>query len=100
MAEQVDLDSLERLIQEKKNGYPNTMDGYDRFMAHQRTVSRAAPALVAEVRQLRERNQQLRDSLKEMLNQYSDGGHEAGWVKRLHDEARAALAGEANGGAV
>ena len=52
----------------------------------------AAPALLAEVRQLREHNQRLRESLREMLNQYADEVFEIGWVKRLHDEARAALA--------
>ena len=51
--------------------------------------------LLDEVRQLREHNQRLRESLKEMLNQYADEGFELGWVKRMHDAARAALAGEA-----
>ena len=54
----------------------------------------AAPALLAEVRQLREANQRLRESLTEMLHQYEDVGYEVGWRRRLHDEARAALADE------
>ena len=54
----------------------------------------AAPALLAEVRQLREHNQRLSESLEEMLCQYGEAGPDAGWRKRLHDAARAALAGE------
>ena len=58
------------------------------------TLRNAAPTLLAEVRLLRERNQRLRGSLREMLIEYEWTGYETGWRKRLHDEARAALANE------
>ena len=95
MAE-VNLDHLERLLASYlscKDMGDYTPEYYARKEL-QSALRNAAPALLAEVRQLRDANQRLRESLREMLNQYADEGFELGWVKRLHDAARAALAGE------
>ena len=90
----VDLDNLEALEKAATPGGEFWIENANYIAA----LRNAAPALLAEVRQLRERNQRLRESLAEMLNQYGEEGNELGWEKRLHDEARAALAGTSMGG--
>ena len=71
MAE-VNLDYLEGLRQEAERGY--------KVIRYQRAVRNAAPALLAEVRQLRDDNQRLRGLLQQVQRRVADteGGLAAG----------------------
>ena len=88
MAEVLNLDYLEGLRQEAERGY--------KMVRYQRAVRNAAPALLTEVRQLREANQRLRLLLRQVqirVTDTEDVGDIAGmfWVSGLDERIKETL---------
>ena len=88
MAEPLNVDNLEGLRQEAERGYKMTR--------YQRAVRNAAPALLAEVRQLREDKERLRGLLRQVQTRVADTedvGDIAGmfWVSGLDERIKEAL---------